>query len=59
MYAILASFVVYGGLGGPPIPQQPPAIIPIGYDEGCGERCREHRHEEAERREHEHEHRGS
>jgi hypothetical protein len=55
MYAILASFVVYGGLSGPPIPQQPPAIQLV-YDEGCGSRCREHR---AERQEHEHEHRGS
>jgi hypothetical protein len=58
MYAILASFVVYGGLSGPPIPQQPLAIQ-LAYDEGCGSRCREHRNEEAERREHEHEHRGS
>jgi len=55
MYAILASFVVYGGLTGPLIPQQPPAIQLV-YDEGCGSRCREHR---AERQEHEHEHRGS
>jgi len=53
MYAILASFVVYGGLSGPPIPQQPPAIQ-LAYDEGCGAHCREHRNEEAERREHEH-----
>jgi hypothetical protein len=29
----------------------------VEYDEGCGERCRQHR--EAERRGHEHEHRGS
>ena len=57
MYAILASFVVYGGLTGPPIPQQPPAIQLV-YDEGCGSRCREHRAERQEH-EHEHEHRGS
>jgi len=57
MYAILASFVVYGGLGGQPIPPQLPVVQLVEYDEGCGERCRERR--EAERRGHEHEHRGS